>query len=104
MPNVALEAMAAELPIVATQVEGISELLGPLAEQQSVTFGDAELLVKRIASILRDPQLAKQLGLLNRLRIENEFSLQRMVTEYERLYAELLVPLAGDEMLENLPD
>jgi glycosyltransferase involved in cell wall biosynthesis len=101
MPNVALEAMTAELPLVATQAEGVSELLGPLAEQQSVAFGDAESFVQRVASILRDPQLAQHLGRLNRLRVENEFSLQKMVGRYERLYAELLEPLAAGENLEN---
>ena len=38
MPNVMLEAMATALPIVAVRTHGVEELLGPLAESQSVSW------------------------------------------------------------------
>jgi glycosyltransferase involved in cell wall biosynthesis len=90
MPNVVLEAMASRLPVVATQVEGVSEILGSMADHQVVRFGDDPGLVMRIASILRDPRLAQQLGEQNRSRVEQEFGLPQMVTRYEQLYSELL--------------
>jgi glycosyltransferase involved in cell wall biosynthesis len=90
MPNVVLEAMATGLPVVATQTEGVAELLGPLADQQSVRFGDDRLFAERVASVLRDPQRARCLGEQNRARIEGEFSVEHMVSRYEDLYRELL--------------
>ncbi len=39
MPNAVLEAMASHLPVVATDVEGVRELLGPAAEDQTVQPG-----------------------------------------------------------------
>ena len=41
MPNVVLEAMASRLPVVASDVEGVRELLGPNAARQTVAHGDS---------------------------------------------------------------
>jgi glycosyltransferase involved in cell wall biosynthesis len=90
MPNVLLEAMASALPVVATQAEGVTEILGPLADRQVVRFGDDEGLLDCVASFLRDASYARHLGALNRSRVESEFSLPQMVARYERLYGELL--------------
>jgi glycosyltransferase involved in cell wall biosynthesis len=89
MSNALLEAMASGLPVVSTRAEGSLELLGPLADQQSVAYGDSDALLNRISNILRSPQQAKELGDLNRRRSEL-FSLDRMVSSYENLYAEIL--------------
>lgn len=90
MPNAVLEAMAAGLPVVATEVEGLSELLGAAAALQLVPLEDDGLLADRIATLLQDPRQAQELGRLNRVRVESDFSLKRMVQSYEQLYCELL--------------
>jgi glycosyltransferase involved in cell wall biosynthesis len=90
MPNVILEAMATSLPVVATQAEGVAEVLGPLAEQQAIPFGDDQALVAKISSFLQEPPRALRLGGLNRERVEKEFSLEQMVSRYDQLYRELL--------------
>ncbi len=46
MPNVVLQAMALALPVLATDVEGAGELLGPAAVPQTVAYGDTETFVK----------------------------------------------------------
>jgi glycosyltransferase involved in cell wall biosynthesis len=97
MPNVVLEAMAARLPIVATQVEGVAELLGPLAERQLVPYEDGVSFANRVTGFLQDSRLAQELGQLNAERVKSEFSLDRMVSSYERLYCELLGIASGSK-------
>jgi glycosyltransferase involved in cell wall biosynthesis len=93
MPNVILEAMAAGKPVVATRAEGVQEALGPGAQEQMVATGDMPQFTKRVIQVLQAPQLAQKLGRQNRQRAIAEFSLQTMVSSYERLYARLVAPL-----------
>lgn len=92
MPNVLLEAMAAGLPIVTTQAEGVQELLGPLADEQSVAFGDQETFLARLRRLAENRQLAAALGRQNRERVERNFSRQAMLQAYEDLYVSLATP------------
>jgi len=89
MPNVVLEAMASGLPVLATSVEGVAELLGVSAEQQVMAYGDSESLVSKALTISR-PEVGNALGAANRQRAEAEFSIDAMVARYEALYDDLL--------------
>ena len=89
MPNVGLQAMASRLPVLATDVEGVRELLGPEADSQTVAYGDTETLVKKTVTIMSDRQLASRLGEKNRLRAEREFTVDRMVNAYQELWESL---------------
>lgn len=86
MPNVVLEAMAAGLPVVATDTHGVRELLAPDHEGQIVTFGDSETLIGRLVSLGRDRELARRIGTANQARAAAHFSLQSMVAAYASLY------------------
>ncbi len=90
MPNVALEAMASRRPLVATEVEGVCQLLGPDSASQTVPFGDSQVLIDKILAILSSPALASRLGAANRRRAEREFSLTAMVSQYQDLWKRLL--------------
>jgi glycosyltransferase involved in cell wall biosynthesis len=90
MPNVVLQAMASRLPVVATDVEGVCELLGPQTDLQTIPYGDSRGLVQRIVQLLSDPRQSAQLGEQNRLRVEQHFALQRMVTAYQDLWQSLI--------------
>ena len=90
MPNVLLEAMAAGRPVVATDVEGVRQVLGSLAPQQVLPSQEGHLLRERITAILGNPQLATRLGQENRSRVEHEYSAQAMVAAYEQLYLTLV--------------
>jgi glycosyltransferase involved in cell wall biosynthesis len=90
MPNVVLEAMAAGKPVVATSAEGVTELLGDGADEQTVALGGYEALAGRIIQLAQNPQLSAELGRCNRERASSEFSLGAMVERYERLYSEVL--------------
>jgi glycosyltransferase involved in cell wall biosynthesis len=90
MPNVVLEAMASRLPVVASDVEGVRELLGPNAEWQTVRYGDTQMLVDKIGSLMLDHPLLDSLGIENRRRAEESFGISRMVRAYEDLWESLL--------------
>jgi starch synthase (maltosyl-transferring) len=89
MPNVVLEAMAVERPVVSTRAEGVVELLGDAASQQTATVGDDEQFVQRMEWLLDNPQSAAEIGRRNRQRVVECFSLDRMVESYQRLYLSL---------------
>ena len=94
MPNVVLEAMASRLPVLATAVEGVRELLGPGAELQTVTMGDSQLLVEKLVALVNSTSLSQQLGEDNRRRVESEFSIARTVRAYQDLWESLASPTA----------
>lgn len=85
-----LEAMAAALPIVATRVGAIPEVVahnetGWLVEpNNTAAFADATI------SALRAPDQMVAFGNRGRARLQAEFSLQRMVSETEQVYSRLL--------------
>ncbi len=90
MPNAVLEAMASGLPVVATQVEGVCELLGAGFQEQSVPYGKWEDFSDAIVRILSDRNLAQRLGRENRLNTEQNFTIERMVESYQGLWERIL--------------
>ena len=90
MPNAVLEAMAAGLPIVATDVEGVRELLGPTADGQVAQLGDGNTFSDRVIRLVRDAQLAAEIGAANRRRAAESFTLAGMVAAYQSLWQSLL--------------
>jgi glycosyltransferase involved in cell wall biosynthesis len=92
MPNVVLEAMASGLPVVATQSEGVCELLSEAAEPQTVALGDSQAFTAKVVSIARDREMAAALGQKNRVIAEKNFSLATMVASYSRLFEALVQP------------
>lgn len=86
MSNVLLEAMAAAKPVVATHVEGVAEVLGPLAPQQTCAAGSAAALATAMEQLLGDPIAGQQLGAANRARVAEHFSLSRMLSTYAQMY------------------
>ncbi len=85
-----LEAMAAGLPIVATDVGGNREVVVPDQTGLLVPARSPEALAEAMLRVLRDPDRARRMGAAGRQRVEDEFSLGRMVTEYGQLYLSLL--------------
>jgi glycosyltransferase involved in cell wall biosynthesis len=90
MPNVVLEAMAGALPVVGADVEGVAELLGPAAEEQTVSASDAQAFAAKVVRLVRDTAAAADLGRRNRRRAEERFGIDRMVVAYEQLWEGLI--------------
>lgn len=92
MPNVALEAMAAGLPVVATEVEGIPELVVPGETGWIVPPRDPRALAEALRELESDRRRAERLGAAGRARVERRFSPAAMVAAYERLWLDRLHP------------
>jgi glycosyltransferase involved in cell wall biosynthesis len=80
-----LEAMAAGLAIVATRVGGTPEVLDETCARL-VPSRDPSRLVEALAGLGADPALRAALGRAARQRVEQRFTLDRMVREYEEVY------------------
>lgn len=89
MPNVLLEAMASGLPVVATRVEGVNEVLGELASDQSVDMKDTQGFLDRICLFLSSNQKQKDLGRANLMRAKKHFSIERMIDAYVESYGRI---------------
>jgi len=90
MPNVIMEAMAAEKPVVATAVGGTPELVVDGKTGFLVEPGDADSMAGRIAELLADPELAARMGRAGKIRIETDFTIDSMVSRTAAVYEKVL--------------
>lgn len=82
MPNGVLECMAAGKAIVSSDLPGVRDALDPLGEEMLVPPGDAEAFARALFVLLHDREKRDALGRANRLRMRNEFSVDRMVQRH----------------------
>jgi glycosyltransferase involved in cell wall biosynthesis len=90
MPLTVLEAMAARLPVVATRVGALPELVQEGLTGFLVKPKDEETMAERLARFYHHQELANSFGLEARRKVEREFSLDRMLRRYADLYASVL--------------
>jgi glycosyltransferase involved in cell wall biosynthesis len=88
----ALEAMAAGLPVVASRVGGLPELVEDGVTGRLVPAGDERALAACLTDLLADPAARSALGRAGQARAQALFSIERMVAEVEALYERLLRP------------
>lgn len=91
-PMVTLEAMAMAKPIVATNIDGISEQIEDGKEGILVPPRDPTALAEAILSLMQDKTRAAKLGAAARQRTEKCFSVESIVTQTEQVYLSLLAP------------
>ncbi len=84
-----LEALSAQVPVVATDVGSVSATVQPHQTGFLVPPGDAAALAASVMRILADPALARQMGAEGRRRVVQHWSLDRMVRGYEQLICEI---------------
>jgi len=88
-PIALLEAMASRLPIVATRVGAIPDVIEEGVSGLLVNAGDIEGLSKAIIRLAQDAMLAAQLGEAAYARVIEEFSAEQMTRRTEAVYREL---------------
>ncbi|HJV66216.1 MAG TPA: glycosyltransferase family 4 protein [Geomonas sp.] len=87
MPNTLLEAMSMGVPVVATAVGGIPELLEHGVQGCLAPAGAVEALADHVVRLLRSPALRQRLAASSRQRVEREFSFDGRVRRLECYYA-----------------
>lgn len=108
LPNVLLEAMALEVPVVATQIAGIPQLVQQGENGLLVAPGDIDGLAQAIGQLLADREQAKQLRQAGRRTVETRFSFAVRMRKIRALYDALLrtpqaSPLARCSYTEPVP-
>ena len=90
LPYSILEAMAAGLPVLATRVGGIADLVVPGSTGELVPARDAAAAARVLAAWAADPPALLTLGRAAHARARSSFSRERMVGRYDALFASLL--------------
>jgi glycosyltransferase involved in cell wall biosynthesis len=85
-----LEAMAMEVPVVATRVSGIPEMVEEGKNGFLVPVGDDKALAEAVSRLLSDRGMARRMGALGRRKVEENFTIQKTVEKTQDLYLALL--------------
>lgn len=86
----ALEAMSSEVPVVATEGSGLSEVVSDGGTGFLRPVGDSDALADAVIQILQDDKLADEMGKAGRARAMRCFEPQRILDRYIALYHALL--------------
>lgn len=90
LPNVVLEAMAMEVPVLATRCGGIEAFGRDGVDMVQVPAGDAGALARGLRLVAGDAGLRARLATAARARIEAEYSFRRRMERMAELYDRLL--------------
>jgi len=90
-----LEAMAAGLPLVISDVSGVAQVVGDDAYGVKVPPGDPGALARAIAGLADDPARRRALGAAARGRVLERFSARAMLDTLQRLYEEVAARPGG---------
>ena len=88
MSNVVLEAMASKKVVIASDVEGIREVIHDGEDGFILKVGDVDGFVRTILSLEKNGR--EEIGEKALTRVKYHFSIERMVESYENLYLEVL--------------
>ena len=102
IPVALMEALAAGLPVVASSLSGIPELVEDGKTGLLVPPGDPEALAEAVLSLVRDPELARGLGERGRARVRDEFDKRGCVSQLDQEIARF-VPSVEDGESRLLP-
>ncbi len=84
------EAMACGTPIIAPRVGGIPEVVDDNVTGLLYDSSDMADAVDKLSKMMSNTELRKQMGIKSRDKINREFSVQKIVSQYDDLYCELL--------------
>ena len=90
LPTAILEAMAMAKPAVATEVGCLREMVIEGTNGYLLPPRKSKELAQAISKLLKSPELAQKMGREGRRRVEELFSIERMVGKREELFEEIL--------------
>jgi len=86
----ALEAMARGVPVVGSDAGGLPEVVKHAESGYLLPVGDVDGMAARTIEILRDDERRREMGEAARHRVESLFDAERVVGQYEAVYARVL--------------
>lgn len=89
-PLVILEAMAAGVPVIATDILGTREAIQHEINGWLAPVGDPESMARFVLDLLADPVKADKFRSASRARIDTEFTRERMLSMIQDLYLEMI--------------
>lgn len=89
-PVTAIEALAAGLPVVATRVGGVPDVVREGEDGFLVAVGDVTGMAERLARLAASPELRARMGATARERVRARYAVERLVDDVDRLYRSLL--------------
>ena len=91
LPLSILEAMAASKPVIASDIEGVNEIIINGQNGFLVPPANASALAEKINLVLSDKPLAKRISAKGKEHVTREFSTERMVAGVTNIYEEILI-------------
>jgi len=89
MPYVLLEAMAMGVPVIASDIPGVSEVVMDNDTGFLFPAGDIHALSQKIISILSDKERGTMMGEAGRQRVMNHYGVDDKIEKLTQLYEEL---------------
>lgn len=86
LPMTLLEAMAMEVPVVASALDGIAEVVEDGNDGFLADSGAKDVFAEKVCRLIEDPELAKRIGQAASRKISSRFSASRMCAEVENIY------------------
>ncbi len=86
----ALEAMSCEVPVIASRVGGLPEVVLEGETGFLVGVGDVDEVARRAVAVLKDEELASKMGKQGRESAIERFSPQKVISQYENYYQQIL--------------
>lgn len=90
LPMTLLEAMSMEVPVVASALDGIAEVVEDGLDGFLAQPGATKIFAEKICSLLGDPEMAARAGRAASEKIASRFSASRMCAEVEKIYRRFL--------------
>ncbi|MFH1450195.1 MAG: glycosyltransferase family 4 protein [bacterium] len=85
-PTVLLNAALHEVPIIASNISGINEMVQDKVEGWLIKPNDEEELVKGLLKILNNPAMGKKMAKALKVKSEKKFTTKHMFEEYRKIY------------------
>jgi glycosyltransferase involved in cell wall biosynthesis len=108
-PVVAIEALAAQVPVVATDVGGVRDVVLDGETGYLVRYGDVEAVAARLRELAQSRALRERLGDAGRRHVVPRYSVERLVDDMDELYRDLLTERvarrrrSGKQVSQRLP-